>query len=364
MHGSHGRARIYPLLAIECIERFVWFSWYQTLSLREADSGPILLLTYTLPIALAPLASRIGTGVALALALVGYALSFFASSFVPGPWLIVVSSGLYRASFGPTLKERATERDFARLFFAVNLGVAVGSFAYSPVIRRVGLAGVDMACGGLLLVAAALAVPLFRTRSEPDNRSRDASWSSLAVFCAYLLPLFTAYWLFVDHYRKASIPLFVGAGLPAGTLMGALCLWVLFWSAVCSHRAMAGVLQRGPMLLFLGGLLYAVFFVVLGVTYQAGTVTPWVLLAECGLFTLAESLCGAVMQRLLMEHAPKASIGSAAFFCMMGIAAWLASRLVGILPAVNHGGLLFWAAAIVMLSPALMLGTSRRFSHV
>lgn len=364
MHGSHGRASVYLLLTIECIERFVWLSWFQTLVLRKVDTGPILLFNYTLPMAIAPLVSRIGAGVVLTTALAAYALAFFASSATSSLWLVVAASALYKSSLGPTLKERGTGTDFARLYLVINLGAAVGSFTYSAIIHRLGISGFDVICGCMLMVAAALSLPFFSVRGAQSKATAQSSWSRLLVLSACLLPLLTAYWLFIAHYRIATLTMFEQAGLPSGSLMGALCLWVMIWSAVCTHPKMSPVLQQGTPLIFCGGIVYALFYVLLGLTHQSGMATPWLVILECGLFTLAEAMCGAVMQRLLMERAPTSTIGASTFFALMGLAGWLASRVSAVIPVVPESRILFWAAAIVLLTPALMLSLSRRFDHV
>lgn len=358
MHGPNGRARVYLLLAIEVLERFAWLSWFQTLTLRRVDSGPFLLLTYTLPIAFAPVVSTLGSGAGLLVALIGYAVAYLASATsAVGPWLIVVASALYKASFGPTLKTVGTSTDFARQYFVVNLGSAIGSFSYAAIIQWAGLRGFDWFCSALLMGAATLALGVRGVQSEEVTvTTKLTSWPTLIMFAASLLPITTVYWLFIDRYRVATMPLFTQAGLPSGVLLGALCLWVLAWSALLSSRRMSGVLRQGTFLIVVSGIVYALFFVLLGLAHKFDMASAWLVLLLCGLFTFAESLCGAVMQRVLMERAPKVAVGAAAFFCVMGLGGLLASRLAMVLPVPSHGAFLFWAAALVLVSPALVLG--------
>jgi AAA family ATP:ADP antiporter len=99
----------------------------------------------------------------------GYVVLLVASKLVPSLALIV-----FWIALGDLLHGRQAKRLFAPMTAGGTLGIIAGSFASKPLGELLGIGGLLPLTGGILLLAAAAALPLRRLRAPLERLSQEA----------------------------------------------------------------------------------------------------------------------------------------------------------------------------------------------
>lgn len=350
-------------LAIEGVERFFWFWWFQTLPARsDVALGFLLLLTYLLPAILAPAVARVGTGRCVAVGAFLYCLAFGVSVPRPGIgiWLVVVASAVHKTSLIPTASRIESLRSFPALLVAVNLAGGLSALLFSYVDTHSGLKTADTLAACSFGVCGLLGLRLHRVTREDTPAPRRRTYGLLAWSALAQLPLWVAYWAYMTQHRRELEPLFVRAGFPKGALLAVLCVAVLALGLILSRRSSEHRLRDGRSVLLWSSVIWFFFYAVAGLTLRyfghLGATSPKllsvVLLTEATLgFAAAEAISGAVASRLLLEAAPTRPSGSAAYFVVLGLGSLLAKFLCDYF---SGAGLLLALALITLVSCALI----------
>lgn len=363
--GEGKRARsvlLVALLTIQSIERFFWMHWFLGLQGRTTlGAGLLLFVTYMLPIALAPMVDRIGSGRGVLAGTLLYAFGFLTATATPalGIWLVVAASAVHKTAVGPTLSDVGDNRAYPLLYLAANVASGASAFAYGWLDRTVGISGMDGIACASFVVASVLALSLRHIAGVKNSSTSTGSFSKVVSLGLCQLPIYVCNWKFQTDYRVSITPLFATAGMPQGSLWGTVCLVVTLCSYGLGMERCTGLLKDGRGVLFRGAILFVGYYALAGLTAEHSShfpaAYPFVILAESVLFAMADSLVGAVSQRLMVEAAPTKALGAAGYFCAVGAGALLA-YLIGS----TARPLLFVLAGIGLLTPVLMIILLRR----
>lgn len=331
-------------LAIQALERAANTYWFLTLGLRLLPMGVVVSAGYFLPIPLAGLAERIGSGRCVAAALLLTALGFVAAGSSPlaAVGLITVGSALFRASFGPTLASSDDPGLFPLANVTINLAATVTGIWYGPGLAALGPRRLDYCMAAGLLLAFAVAIPLLPIRSArlPRGAGRPAAapptGNNYLCFAVSLLGHFLVYvplWGYQTTYRERQIELMRACGLPIGAVFGALCAAALVTSVLLGTRRARGLLlDQVQSLQVTGSLMVCASLLAAGTIDSARLAASHkcaLVLANAAFYGVGEALFAAVAQRILMSLAPNREIGSAAFFLTVGLGAFVSAFFTG-----------------------------------
>lgn len=329
-------------LAIQALERAANTYWFLTLGLRSLPIGVVVSAGYFLPIPLAGLAERLGSGRCVAAALLVTAVGFVAagSSTDLAVGLITLGSALFRASFGPTLARSDDPAIFPLANVTINLAATLTGMWYGSGLAVLGLHRLDFAMTMGLLVALAMAVPLLPIRGVKAGRgvgppaaiSPTGSYLRFAVSLVGHVLVFVALWGYQTTYRERQIGLMSACGLPIGAVFGTLCAAAMLTSVVLGMRRSRPLLDQVQLLQVSGSIMIcasllaacAIDSAQLAVSHRCGLV-----LANAAFYGVGEALFSSVAQRSLMSLAPNREAGSAAYFAAVGLGAFLSAWVTG-----------------------------------
>lgn len=329
-------------LVIQALERAANTYWFLTLGLRLLPIGIVVSAGYFLPIPLAGVAERLGSGRSVVAALLLTALGFVAAGSSPilAAGLITLGSALFRASFGPTLARSDDPALFPLANVTINLAATLTGIWYGSGLAALGPRRLDYVMAAGLVVAFAVAVPLLPIRGVTAGRGMGtavAGWRSgnCLRFVVSLLGhvlVFVSLWGYQTTYREKQIELMRACDLPIGAVFGTLCAAAMVTSVLLGTRLARRLLDQVQLLQVGGSLMLCASLLVAGAIDSAQLVPRQkcaLVLANAAFYGVGEALFSSVAQRILMSLAPNREIGSAGYFAAVGLGAFLSAWVTG-----------------------------------
>lgn len=346
-------------LAIQALERAANTYWFLTLGLRLLPIGIVVSMGYFLPIPLAKLAERLGSGRCVAMALLLTALGFLAagSSTAVAVGLITLGSALFRAAFGPTLARSDDPALFPLANVTINLAATLTALWYGSGLAALGPRRLDcfMAIG--LLVAFAVAVPLLPIRGvragrrvgPPAGAPPTGNYLRFAVSLLGHVLVFVPLWGYQTTYREKQIGLMRACGLPIGAVFGTLCAAAMLTSLLLGMRRARRLLDQVQLLQVGGSLMICASLLAAGAIDSAQLAAGHkcaLVLANGAFYGIGEALFASVAQRILMSLAPNRELGSAAYFATVGLGAFFSTWVTGPLYTIQLAGFAVAGSAV------------------
>lgn len=338
-------------LAIQALERAANTYWFLTLGLRLLPVGVVVAAGYLLPVPLAAVAERIGSGRCVAAALLLTALGFVAGGSNPdvAAGLITLGSALFRASFGPTLARSDDPGIFPLANVTINLAATLTGLWYGRGLVALGPRQLDYCMAMGLLLAFAVAIPLLPVRGVRSAAFVAPAAAALSEtnylrFAASLLGHLLVYvplWGYQTTYRESQVELMRACGLPIGAVFGTLCATAMLTSMLLGMRRASRALEQVQLLQVTGSLLVCGSLLAARAIDSAQLVASHkcaLVLAGAGVYGVGEALFASVAQRSLMSLAPSREVGSAAYFATIGLGAFLSTLFTGPLYPVQLAG--------------------------
>lgn len=345
-------------LAIQALERAANTYWFLTLGMRVLPIGLVVSAGYFLPIPLAGLAERIGSGRCVVAALLLTALGFVAAGNSPlaAVGLITVGSALFRASFGPTLARSDDPGLFPLANVTINLAATLTGIWYGRGLAGLGVHRLDYCMATGLLLALAVAIPLLPIRGVRAERRvgsptapPTSNYLRFAVSLLGHVLVFVTLWGYQTTYREKQIGLMRACEMPIGAVFGALCAAAMVTSVLLGMRRARRLLDQVQLLQVGGSLMLCASLLAAGAIDSAemtATHKCTLVLWNAAFFGVGEALFASVAQRILMSLAPNREVGSAAYFATVGLGAFISAWVTGPHYAVQLAGFAVAGSAV------------------